>query len=32
MREGRINAIKLPGGRYRIPESEVEKIWRSLKR
>ncbi len=32
IREGRINAIKLPGGRYRIPESEVEKLWKSLKR
>ncbi|MBS7654203.1 helix-turn-helix domain-containing protein [Candidatus Bathyarchaeota archaeon] len=31
IREGKINAIKLPGGRYRVPESEVEKIWKSLK-
>ncbi|MBS7641005.1 excisionase family DNA-binding protein [Candidatus Bathyarchaeota archaeon] len=26
IREGRINAIKLPGGRYRIPESEVKNM------
>ncbi len=26
IREGRLNAIRLPGGRYRIPESEVRKI------
>ncbi|GBC73444.1 hypothetical protein HRbin04_00845 [archaeon HR04] len=31
IRTGRIAAIKLPGGRYRIPVSEVEKIWRQLK-
>jgi len=26
IREGKVNAIRLPGGRYRIPESEVRKI------
>ena len=26
IREGRIKAVKLPSGRYRIPESEVRKI------
>jgi len=26
IREGRIKAITLPSGRYRIPESEVRKI------
>ncbi|MGC8849571.1 MAG: helix-turn-helix domain-containing protein [Candidatus Bathyarchaeia archaeon] len=31
IREGRIRAVKLPGGQYRVPESEVERIWRQLK-
>jgi putative resolvase len=31
IREGRMKAIRLPGGRYRIPESEVERLWRQLK-
>ena len=26
IKEGRIRAIRLPSGRYRIPESEVKKI------
>ena len=26
IKEGKIRAIKLPSGRYRIPESEVRKI------
>ncbi len=26
IKEGKIRAIKLPSGRYRIPESEVKKI------
>jgi len=26
IKEGKIKAIKLPSGRYRIPESEVKKI------
>ncbi|OYT30795.1 MAG: hypothetical protein B6U94_05345 [Thermofilum sp. ex4484_79] len=26
IKEGRIRAVKLPSGRYRIPESEVKKI------
>ena len=26
IREGKIRAIRLPSGRYRIPESEVRKI------
>lgn len=29
--DGKVNAIKLPGGRYRISESEVEKIWKQLR-
>jgi len=31
IREGRMRAIKLPGGRYRVPESEVERLWKQLK-
>jgi len=26
IKEGKIKAVKLPSGRYRIPESEVKKI------
>ena len=26
IKEGKIKAVKLPSGRYRIPESEVRKI------
>ena len=26
IKEGKIRAVKLPSGRYRIPESEVRKI------
>jgi len=26
IREGRIRAVRLPSGRYRIPESEVRRI------
>jgi hypothetical protein len=26
-----MKAIRLPGGRYRIPKSEVERLWRQLK-
>ena len=31
VRESRMKAIKLPGGRYRVPESEVERLWKQLK-
>ena len=26
IKEGKLKAIRLPGGRYRIPESEVKRI------
>jgi hypothetical protein len=26
-----MKAIRLPGGRYRIPKSEVERLWRPVK-
>lgn len=26
IREGKIKAVRLPGGQYRIPESELEKL------
>ncbi|MBS7609821.1 hypothetical protein KEJ19_04530 [Candidatus Bathyarchaeota archaeon] len=29
--KGIIRAIKYPSGRFKVPESEVERIWRSLK-
>jgi excisionase family DNA binding protein len=30
-KQGKIRAIEYPSGQIRIPESEVERIWRSLK-
>ncbi|MBS7609523.1 excisionase family DNA-binding protein [Candidatus Bathyarchaeota archaeon] len=29
--QGKMRAIKYPSGRFKVPESEVERIWRSLK-
>ncbi|MBS7617278.1 helix-turn-helix domain-containing protein [Candidatus Bathyarchaeota archaeon] len=29
--KGIIRAIKYPSGRFKVPESEVERIWSSLK-
>ncbi len=31
VKEGRLRAIKYPSGRFKVPESEVEKIWESLR-
>jgi len=31
IRGGKLRAIRYPSGRYKVPESEVERIWKSLK-
>lgn len=31
IKQGKLKAIELPSGRYKIPENEVEKIWKQLR-
>ncbi len=31
IKEGKLRALKYPSGHFKVPESEVEKIWKSLK-